>query len=688
MPADAMFDGIDHTLPAAHQELLRRLNHAAAGNCVSAAGVVLERVSRRDVPVTAVLTVSVSWATDVETRAGTGAVRAATFCRNAAELDATLTRELDAEVAAVETARRVAALIGTPERLFDGDEPFPALPSMRGPYYVHEPCRGCNGGGVRACTNPACRGGKVECALCGGKPRQDGDGRPLRCDGCGGTGVFRCTVCAGSGVVPCDECAGVGQFTHIHRPRLVAKPARGFALPSDVPEAVRATLDAVGYDGFATVAEVQPGTLRHSGTRLLYERAGTVPVLTLACACDGVAFEVEAVGPDAVVPAMPAFLDAVLAPLLARIEAASGAGAFGIAALSRVTGTIADAILAGRLPELDVLVAEHERCVSRAFAARAAAALQRIHRAAALRTARGFWQCAAGALAPVSLLVAAVDLPALLSGATAEEPAPLALRALWDVGVPAAAGLGAWLAAREWSGRAWRAAFGAGTAGPQEQGAWPVLVLGGAAVLHLGVMAAWHGGLATHRIEPGPEPVAIVGEPLPPPRALTPAERIAAAQRALARLGRYDGAIDGKLGEGTKSGLAGLAGLAEGMPDDPLDQAVALAADRVAVRVATPDRLVGPGWSNATRLRLTPDDQPRISEAFAAAAATPGVAREWTSGDGMRSGRITVTGRAEDTKGRQRPCVAFAHVVTTPAGRDAGVPARACRSAGRWLLEE
>ncbi|HYD70523.1 MAG TPA: hypothetical protein VED21_34005, partial [Azospirillum sp.] len=171
-------------------------------------------------------------------------------------------------------------------------------------------------------------------------------------------------------------------------------------------------------------------------------------------------------------------------------------------------------------------------------------------------------------------------------------------------------------------------------------------------------------------------------------RALTPAERIAAAQRALARLGRYDGAIDGKLGEGTKSGLAGLAGLAEGMPDDPLDQAVALAADRVAVRLSTPDRLVGPGWSNATRLQLTPDDQPRIAEAFAAAAAAPGVAREWTSGDGMRSGRITVAGRAEDTKGRQRPCVAFTHVVTTPAGRDAGAPARACRSGGRWLLED
>ncbi|HYH16987.1 MAG TPA: hypothetical protein VD995_00080 [Azospirillum sp.] len=683
-----MFDGLDHALPATHLELLRRLNHAAAGNCGAGEGVRLLGVSRRDVPVTAVLAVTIAWATDVETRAGAGRVRGATFCRNAAELDAMLARELDAETAAVETARRVAALIGAPEKLFDENEPLPALPSMRGPYYVHEPCRSCGGGGVRACANPSCRGGKVECALCGGKPRQDGDGRPLRCEGCGGTGVFRCAVCAGAGVVPCDDCAGVGQFTHIHRPRLVARPARGFALPSDVPDAVRSVLDSVGYDGFGTVAEVQLGTLRHSGTRLLYERVGTVPVITLACTCDSAMFDVDAVGPDATVPAMPAFLDAVLMPLLTRIEAVSGAAAFDAAAVVRVTGTVADAVLAGRAPDLEAIVADHQRCVSRAFVARVAAALQRTHRATAVRTARRAWQCAAGALAPLPVLIAAVDLPALLSGATAEEPAPLMLRALWDIGLPAGAGLGAWLAAREWTGRAWRATFGRGAACPTAQGAWPALVLGAAAALHLGMMTAWHGGLATHRIAPVPELAAAVhGEPLPPPRALSPVERIAAAQRALARLGRYDGAIDGKLGEGTKAGLAGLAGLAEEMPDDPLDQAIAIAADRVAIRLPTPDRLVGPGWSNATRLRLTAEDQPRIVEAFLAAVAAPGVPRPWTSSDGIRSGQLTVTGRVEDPGGHRRPCLTFTHVVTTPAGRDAGLPARACRSAGRWLLE-
>lgn len=654
-------------------ECLRRMRQAAAGNASSPEGVVVLQATRRDIPVTAVLTVTITWATDVETLPGHQTVNAAIHCRNAAELDAALARDLDAEAASVETARRLATLMG-PSVDFDA---LPGLSSMRGPYYVQQACRGCSGGGVRACTNPACRGGKA---------------------GEGGDDALHCQACGGAGVVPCEDCAGVGRFTHVHRPRLVAMVARGYDVPPDAPAAVRSLLDGLGtdqggFDRFADLAGAGPAVLRHSGQHLFHERTGGVPVVTLSCACDGIGFEVEAAGPEDATSELPPFLDGVLMPLLTRIQGASPGDAFALAATSRVTAAVADAILAGDEPDPDAVVAAHEGCVGRAFVAQTASALTRAYRTAGLGTARRVWQRGAGALGLVLLLVAGVDMPALVADATAEAAAPPSWRTLWDVGVPVAAGLGVWLWGRRSVRRALRAALGAGAAHhPAGQGAWPAVVLGAAGMLYLGAMAAVHGGLAVDRLGDPPEPALVGGieAPLPPPRVLSAAERIAAAQRALARLGRYDGPIDGKLGEGTRAGLASLAAVADGaeMADGPFGLAVAIASDRIGIRLHSPDLLVGPGWSNATRMRLTPDDQPRIAQAFQGAAAAPGAPREWVSGDGTRSGVLTVSGRAEDATGRQRPCVTFTHAVTTPAGRDMGVPSRACRSAGTWLLDE
>ena len=90
---------------------------------------------------------------------------------------------------------------------------------------------------------------------------------------------------------------------------------------------------------------------------------------------------------------------------------------------------------------------------------------------------------------------------------------------------------------------------------------------------------------------------------------------------------------------------------------------------------------------------MSRDDQPLVAGAFLAALAASGkdeaaAGQDWTSGDGLRSGRITVTGRIADPKERGRLCFALSHVVTTPAGRDAGMPLRTCRTAGNWTLEE
>ncbi|MDQ2104904.1 peptidoglycan-binding domain-containing protein, partial [Azospirillum isscasi] len=281
---------------------------------------------------------------------------------------------------------------------------------------------------------------------------------------------------------------------------------------------------------------------------------------------------------------------------------------------------------------------------------------------------------------------------------TAEQPAPLALRLGWDIGLPVAAGLGLWALVRGVVRGALAAAFGGPVRAP-DQGSWPLVLLSAAAVIHLGLLTLWNGGPGFSRLNHRLDVEAITQgrAPLPTPRVLTPEERIMAAQRALARLGRYDGAIDGKMGEGTRTGLASLTGLVDTppgvAPEDPLDLAVAIAADRVPVNVRMPELLVGPGWSNATRLRMNRDDQPLVAGAFLGALAASGTERaaegqDWVSGDGLRSGRITVTGRIADPKERGRLCFALTHVVTTPAGRDAGAPLRTCRTAGNWTLEE
>lgn len=671
----------DRALPAAHAEVLLRLRRAADGITRPEDGVEVLGAVRRSVSVTAQLTLTIDWTTEVEVRTGAEMVRSAIYCRNAAELNATLARDLDAEAASLEAAHRLAALIGSPDTALAEGADLPALPSLRGPYYVHEVCGRCSGGGVRGCTGPGCRGGKVKC--------DHGGADPAACESCAGRGVLRCPVCTGNGVVVCEECGGVGQFTHIHRPRLTAKPSRGFAVPPEAPACVRPVLEAVGVDHVDAVAEAEPMTVRHSGTQLLYERHGVVPVVTLSCNCAGVPFEVETVGPDALVPAMPAFLDDVLAPVLARIRAVPGPDAFATAGAFRLTKAVADAVLAGREPDAEAIVADHEGCVSPAFVAGVAAALQthfaETSRAAVARS----WMIGAGLLALILLLVAALDLPALLTGATAEEPAPPALRFAWDLGVPVLAGLGLWLLAGGLLRRALDAALG-GVTRDIPQGAWPAIVLGAAAALHLGLLTAWHGAPGVSRIHHTLDLAAIADgqAPLPMPHTPSPSERVMAAQRALARLGRYDGAIDGKMGEATKTGLASLSTLTDEGDGDPLDLAVAIASDRVPVNVQTPDLLIGRGWSNATRLRMSPDDQAVIAGAFLSALATPGTGKDWTSGDGSRSGRITVTGRVEDPKDRRRLCFSFTHVVTTPAGRDAGVPLSACRTEGRWMLEE
>ncbi len=675
--------------------LIRRLRRAASGNVPAPEGVTLRQAQQREVMVGAHLTLSIDWATEVEVRLGAEMVRFAIYCRNAAELNATLARDLDAEAASLETAHRFATLLGPlderVEAMAAAEEPLPPLPSLRGPYYLHEVCSGCNGGGVRACGGDGCRGGKIRCTHSATAEAPD-------CPDCGGRGQHRCPVCAGDGVVACESCGGVGQFTHIHHPRLTAHPSYSLTAPPDAPAAVRMALEEAGFAGFAALANPAPATVRHSGTQLLYQRSGTLTVVALSWECDGVPFEVETVGPDGDSAPLPPFLDTVLAPVLERIAALSPADAFALAGAYRLTRSVAEAVLDGREPDAAAIVADHEGCVSPAFVNEIAAVLAgRFAETSRTAVARS-WVAAAGLLALVLLLVAGVDGPALLTGATPEQPAPAWLRLGWDIGLPVAAGLGLWMLVRGVVRGALGAVFGGPVRAP-DQGSWPLVLLSAAAVLHLGLLTLWNGGPGFSRLNHRLDVEAITEgrAPLPAPRVLTTEERIMAAQRALARLGRYDGAIDGKMGEGTRTGLASLTGLIDTppgvAPEDPLDLAVAIAADRVAVNVRTPELLVGPGWSNATRLRMSLDDQAQVAGAFLGALAASGTERasmgqEWMSGDRLRSGVVTVTGRIADPKDRGRLCFGLTHVVTTPAGRDAGTPLRTCRTAGNWTLEE
>ncbi|RIV97367.1 hypothetical protein, partial [Azospirillum brasilense] len=190
--------------------LIRRLRRAASGNVPAPEGVTLRQAQQREVMVGAHLTLSIDWATEVEVRLGAEMVRFAIYCRNAAELNATLARDLDAEAASLETAHRFATLLGPlderVEAMAAAEEPLPPLPSLRGPYYLHEVCTGCDGGGVRACDGDGCRGGKIRCT-------HSATAEAPECPDCGGRGQHRCPVCAGEGVVACETCSGVGPLT-------------------------------------------------------------------------------------------------------------------------------------------------------------------------------------------------------------------------------------------------------------------------------------------------------------------------------------------------------------------------------------------------------------------------------------------------------------------------------------------
>ncbi|MDQ2102547.1 hypothetical protein, partial [Azospirillum isscasi] len=404
--------------PSAPQSaLLRRLRRAASGNVPAPEGVTLLQARQRDVMVGAHLTLTIDWATEVEVRLGAEMVRFAIYCRNAAELNATLARDLDAEAASLETAHRFATLLGPlderAEAISAAEEPLPLLPSLRGPYYLHEVCTGCDGGGVRACGGDGCRGGKVRCT-------HTATADAPECEDCGGRGQHRCPACAGAGVVACETCGGVGQFTHIHHPRLTAHPSYGLTAPPDAPAAVRMALEKAGFARFAALADPTPATVRHSGTQLFHQRSGTLTVVALSCECDGVPFEIETVGPDAEAAPLPPFLDTVLAPVLARIRALPPTDAFALAGAYRLTRSVAEAVLDGREPDAAAIATDHEGCVSPAFVMEAADALAERFAGTSRTAVTRSWIAAAGLLALVLLLVAGVDGPALLAGATAE----------------------------------------------------------------------------------------------------------------------------------------------------------------------------------------------------------------------------------------------------------------------------
>ena len=181
----------------------------------------------------------------------------------------------------------------------------------------YERCSSCGGSGLD----------HYACAPC------SGSGKVFeRCSRCSGSGKVSCATCSGNGSLTCQSCQGHARTTTIYQVEPYVTTTRGQLRVAiqEVEDFIVGNLKLLMQD-----PHFSPSLAKFSGAKSSFyaEYHGTVPVGGIAVNAAGKTFEVYAIGPSLTWTTRPAFADALLGDLLAKLKATRSARLSDIPAL-------------------------------------------------------------------------------------------------------------------------------------------------------------------------------------------------------------------------------------------------------------------------------------------------------------------------------------------------------------------
>ncbi len=496
------------------------------GNGASAADVTVRSGACHRRQVAMALDSAVGWATEFASSPGARDPGGSTRTAGRAAAVTEARSRCDAVIADPATWEGLARYLeGRPYELFRTLEPgfrWGAVPQR---WHFFEACSHCGGSGRRRCG--ACDSGWVTCSSCGGSAQ----GRCSSCSGAGkvnggyakdsfgnlfmqvvtcpfchggGKGPYgscgaycsggkvRCSSCGGTGSVQCGTCGATGSLTHAIQAHLTGTASRKMSHAADGPEAFRAAIDGLGILAVAGMAERRVSVGRWRGGASIHV-ACTLPHVRAEMSCRGVGIALDAIGEDALVPSMPAFLDALVKPTAdAILHPSHGAEAVIRAARgSRLTEDLLQELGARRSGKAEDFVARWKGAVSVDLVRRLRDRLLRTYDAVGRNAVRAAWLGALFPLLAWSLLMelyAPAVIPPLVAKRTeAFQPVE---SALWDATFLLAPLAIVWLiAGGKGRGHA-RALMGAVAKRRPGQGWWPVIVAACIVVPHVALIAA------------------------------------------------------------------------------------------------------------------------------------------------------------------------------------------------------
>ena len=194
------------------------------------------------------------------------------------------------------------------------------------------------------------------------------------CFTCPGSQVAQCRKCRGGGTQTCGSCGRTGWLTAAAFARLIGKPVRAISFRADASPEFRNNVAALRVaDLPVTHGRVVRAVVEEAEGRILIGLECIVPHIIIdACFSPGAIQRFDAIGLLGCIPAMPVFLDPMLAPISADINLAAAGGQHAeVLRLAKETRVTCSAILtiSGRGHGLETLRATWKGAASDAMLA-------------------------------------------------------------------------------------------------------------------------------------------------------------------------------------------------------------------------------------------------------------------------------------------------------------------------------
>lgn len=407
---DKLFD-----FEASHARATLRLRKALDGNGAAAADLVTVSRSQQLQRIIVLANVESTYSWRMRTFAG--GVRGNVRFVDRADLETVADRNFAEFAARPEHVEQVVSqLASSPAKGFASPETVElgAIPTS---FASQRHCNACGGKGECNCSNWSCLYGKVSCHHCSGKQwvyGYSGSDR-VKCNVCY-NGKINCPECLGLQRVGCGDCNRTGIFTTLRSGSVQVNVAYQIETADGHDKDWTSALTKSGHAWLADAGLVAKSTVERGVACATVGWAVDVPILGQVFRVGEKEFRARYVGRRERMWSMPRFLDHLVRPLAARIEAAQPAEAFKLAGQAPVFAGVSRGVL--HAPRTDEAVAgDFENAVSPGILAGVRAKLEAKRDGIARSTIHTVWKYAGVALTIGSLIALASGQTRALLGA-------------------------------------------------------------------------------------------------------------------------------------------------------------------------------------------------------------------------------------------------------------------------------